>query len=431
MILVAAVVVYLLVPLVRVFALKIGAMTEVRDRDVHSVPTPRLGGLGMFGGMVAGLLLVSQLRLGEAIGQTYPQAITGLLLAGGLIVVTGFLDDWWGMDPFIKFGGQVGAGSLLVYGGISLPSIPLPFGWNYILDPVVGVPVTILVVVVMINAVNFVDGLDGLAAGLVGIASLATFVYAYALTIFNGSSRLTLSTLISALVIGMCLGFLPHNFHPARIFMGDTGSMLIGLFLAASIILTSIDAKVVDDVNRFPTILPLLLPVAVMLLPLIDLIMAVVRRTSYGKSPFAPDKKHLHHRLLEIGHSHRRTVVIMYLWATMFATAVMAFSLWGSPIVVLVSMSVIAVGALVLMTLPRWKSRNAGRSGSDRGRPGGGTRRKPRPQPGSAPSGDQAARMPEGDEEFREPIAEYSGDPGEYASPESQGPEVSLRSRHV
>jgi UDP-GlcNAc:undecaprenyl-phosphate GlcNAc-1-phosphate transferase len=358
--LVAAAVTFLLVPPVRTFAIRIGAAPEVRERDVHKVPTPRLGGLAMFGGMVAGVLVATHLPyVGDAFGtgQTGETALA-LLAAGGLIVVTGFLDDWLGMDSLVKLGGQIGAGGLLVYFGMNLPWLPLPqfLGGSYSLDTTLRTVITIMIVVVVINAVNFVDGLDGLAAGIVGIAAMATFAYSVALSQTSGGSRINVTAAIAAILIGMCLGFLPHNFNPAKIFMGDTGSMLIGLLLATSLItITSSVEPSAVGINKFPVMLPLILPIAVMVLPLADLIMAIVRRTSAGQSPFAPDRGHLHHRLLDIGHSHRRSVLIMYAWTFLFAFTIVGLSIGGVPLIVFPLTILLAIGVLVLMGLPRWR----------------------------------------------------------------------------
>ncbi|MEW9532805.1 undecaprenyl/decaprenyl-phosphate alpha-N-acetylglucosaminyl 1-phosphate transferase [Microbispora sp. NPDC049125] len=360
--LVASAVTYLLVPPVRAFALRIGAAPEVRERDVHKVPIPRLGGLAMFGGLAAGLLVATRLPyVGHALasGQT-GSTLAALLAAGGLIVVTGFLDDWLGMDAIVKLGGQIAAGGLLVYFGMYIQWLPLPefMGGPLSLDTNLQTILTILVVVVVINAVNFVDGLDGLAAGIVGIAAMATFAYSVALSQIGSGSRINVTAAIAAILIGMCVGFLPHNFHPAKIFMGDTGAMLIGLLLATSLvtIASSVDTSS-KEINEFPVILPLILPVAVMILPLADLVMAVVRRTSAGLSPFAPDRGHLHHRLLDIGHSHRRSVLIMYAWTFLFAFAIVGLSIQGVPLVLFPLTVLLAVLVLIMMALPRWRAR--------------------------------------------------------------------------
>ncbi len=193
-----------------------------------------------------------------------------------------------------------------------------------------SVVLTILVVVATINAVNFIDGLDGLAAGIVFIAAISFFAYYYSLTKVVGLSAEAVPALAAIVLAGACLGFLPHNFHPARIFMGDTGSMLLGLLLAYvpisainSLDYTSLNYKA----NRYAEILPLLLPAAVMVIPYVDMLRAVIRRTRAGQSPFAADRKHLHHTMLEIGHSHRSSVLILYAWAALFSAAVVGLSI--------------------------------------------------------------------------------------------------------
>ncbi|NUW41499.1 glycosyltransferase family 4 protein [Nonomuraea rhodomycinica] len=375
MALIAAAVTYLLVPLVRRFAIRIGAAPEIRERDVHTTPTPRLGGLAMYGGLVAGLLVASELaHTGQALNEAEGRPVMALIIAGGLITVTGFLDDWWGMDPFIKLAGQIAAAGVLVYFDLRLVYIPLPKDWggSTSLDYTLSTIITIMVVVVTINAVNFVDGLDGLAAGIVCIAAMATWAYSIFLSKSISGDNITTTAGIAAILIGTCLGFLPHNFHPAKIFMGDTGAMLIGLVLASSIVtVTPVDPSVIEGINRFGVLLPLLVPAAVLVLPLIDLITAVVRRTSYGMSPFAPDRGHLHHRLMDIGHSHRRSVLIMYAWAFLFAFGLVAMSTIGVPVLMFPVVILLAVGVLVLMAAPRWRGRRGSQPSDDDGPPTG------------------------------------------------------------
>jgi len=214
--------------------------------------------------------------------------------------------------------------------------------------------VTVLVVVVTVNAINFVDGLDGLAAGIIGIGSMSFFAYSYLLSVDRGIGRATTAALLTALLAGMCAGFLPHNFNPARIFMGDSGSMLAGLLLSASVITLTgkIDPYAVGDATLLPALMPLVLPFAVLAVPFVDLLLAVLRRTRAGRSPFAPDKQHLHHRLLEIGHSQRQAVLVMYLWAAALAAgaAVAAFVGVGAGLVV---SGVLAALALLATRSPR------------------------------------------------------------------------------
>jgi UDP-GlcNAc:undecaprenyl-phosphate/decaprenyl-phosphate GlcNAc-1-phosphate transferase len=322
---VAAAATYLLTPLVRRAALSWNVLAPVRSRDVHATPTPRMGGLAMFGGLLAALLVASQLPL---LRQVFVQSRDWLAVLSGAAVVCllGMADDRWDLDAVTKLAGQVLAAGVMVLQGIQLLWLPLggELG-SFILPPTLGVGLTVLVVVVTINAVNFVDGLDGLAAGIVGIAAAAFFSFSYLLSVEQNIDYATTPTLISAICVGVCLGFLPHNFSPARIFMGDTGSMIIGLLLAASTITLTggVDPAAISDAQLAPALLPLLLPVLVLVVPLADLSLAVVRRTRAGRSPFAPDKEHLHHRLLQIGHSHRRAVLIMYTWAALLAIGVL------------------------------------------------------------------------------------------------------------
>jgi UDP-GlcNAc:undecaprenyl-phosphate GlcNAc-1-phosphate transferase len=356
--LLAAATTYLLTPLVRRGALATNAMHAARARDVHVQPTPLLGGLAMYGGLAAGLLVANQLSYLRAAFPS-PRTVPGLLLAGGLLVVTGIIDDRWGMGAISKLAAQVAAGGILVWSQVVLSWVPEPSGGVFVLPPQLGLTLTILIVVITINAVNFIDGLDGLAAGIVAIAACSFLVYSYTLARVVGIHSQSVPTLVAALLAGMCVGFLPHNFYPARIFMGDTGAMLIGLLLAYVPLSSTalLDPNVLlhysHTVNRYPTVLPLLLPVAILIIPYADLLLAVVRRTRAGMSPFAADKKHLHHRLLSVGHSHRQSVLIMYLWAALFTASVTSLSLVRTDLIVLVVLTLVAVLALLPVTMPR------------------------------------------------------------------------------
>jgi UDP-GlcNAc:undecaprenyl-phosphate GlcNAc-1-phosphate transferase len=368
----AAAVTYILTPAVRRFAIAVGAMHAARERDVHELPTPLLGGFAIYGGLAAALLLASRLSgLNSVFTET--NMAKGLLLAGGLVVIMGFVDDRWGMGALSKLAGQVAAGVILVWSGAEIPWLPAPGGVTLILTSDQQVAVTILVVVVTMNAVNFIDGLDGLAAGIVGIGAIAFFAYYFTLVHRLGLLDQSEPALVSVMLAGVCIGFLPHNFHPARIFMGDTGSMLIGLMLAYAPIsslalldpasLTDASAYQAGTVNRYGAFIPLLVPAAILLIPYADLLMAVVRRTRAGKSVFAPDKKHLQHRLLAIGHSHRTSVLIMYLWAALFSGTVILLSIVRTPLFVLAIVTVVAVLVLLLVTMPRlrpWSRATAG-----------------------------------------------------------------------
>ncbi|WP_392962778.1 MraY family glycosyltransferase [Streptomyces sp. LN245] len=364
---ITAAVTYLLTGPVRKFAIVAGAMPEIRARDVHREPTPRLGGIAMFFGLCAGLLVADHLtNLNEVFADSNePRA---LLSGAALIWLIGVLDDKFEIDALIKLGGQMIAAGVMVMQGLTILWLPIPGVGLVALTQWQGTLLTVALVVITINAVNFVDGLDGLAAGMVCIASAAFFLYAYRIWYSYGIEAAAPATLFAAILMGMCLGFLPHNMHPARIFMGDSGSMLIGLVLAAGAI--SITGQIDPDVmNLFtgsprntvhqtvPVFIPLLLPLTIIAIPAADLVLAIVRRTWRGQSPFAADRGHLHHRLLEVGHSHSRAVLIMYFWSALISFGALAYSVnSGAMWSVLVIAALSAVG-LVLLLLPRFTPR--------------------------------------------------------------------------
>jgi UDP-GlcNAc:undecaprenyl-phosphate/decaprenyl-phosphate GlcNAc-1-phosphate transferase len=364
---VAAAVTYLLTGPVRKFAIVAGAMPEIRERDVHREPTPRLGGIAMFGGLCAGLLVASRLmNLGDVFKlSNEPRA---LLSGAGLIWLLGVLDDKWGVDALIKLGGQMIAAGVMVWQGLTILWLPVPGVGPVALSPMQSTLLTVALVVITINAVNFVDGLDGLAAGMVCISGMAFFMYAYRLWFGYGVEQAAPATLFSAILIGMCVGFLPHNIHPARIFMGDSGSMLIGLVMAASAI--SITGQIDPDVitnstgsirstvhEMVPVYIPLLLPLTLIAIPAADLVLAIVRRTWNGQSPFTADRGHLHHRLLEIGHSHSRAVLIMYFWSALIAFGTVAFSARSSSLWIVLAVVALSAVGLVILLMPRFRPR--------------------------------------------------------------------------
>ena len=307
--LVAAVVTYLLTVVAREFAMRTGAVAKVRDRDVHAVPIPYMGGVAMLGGLVAAYLVARELPFLADAPDFVLQDTGVVILAGALICIVGVVDDIFELDALTKLGGQVLATAILVGFNLQYSLITFPDGTQFSIDPAQGALLTGLVVITVVNAVNFIDGLDGLAAGVVGIGALALFLFCYQFTRINDIGRASTAALLTVALAGACVGFLIHNWHPARLFMGDSGSMLIGLILAASAVTLSGSYNAGGlNVNAFDastallvTFLPLLLPLTILVVPLVDLVLAVVRRTRAGRSPFAADKKHLHHRLLEIG----------------------------------------------------------------------------------------------------------------------------------
>ncbi|MGN6087734.1 MAG: MraY family glycosyltransferase [Actinomycetales bacterium] len=347
--LVAAAVTYLSVPLVRWGALRVGAMTPVRDRDVHTAPVPRLGGLAMLLGMLAALVAASRMPLLQSVFADSHDPIA-LMTGAVLICLLGVLDDRYSLDALTKLAGQVLVAVVMALQGIQLLFLPIP-GATVLLGTNEGILLTVLIVVVTINAVNFVDGLDGLAAGIVGLAGFAFFAYSYILSVVQALDYAMAPTLTAAVLVGMCAGCLPHNFHPARVFMGDTGSMLIGLLLSAEAI--SLTGQLQPELlTSAPAVLPLFLPFAVILVPLFDLVLAVLRRLRAGRAPWAPDKLHLHHRLLTLGHSHRRAVVILYFWSAAVAFSTTAGAFLRGPVLAAVVLGLFALAILATIKLP-------------------------------------------------------------------------------
>jgi len=330
--LVALSVTYLLTVVAREIALRTGAVAQVRDRDVHAEPIPYLGGLAMLGGLCAAYVVARELPFLGLRSEGFVFKDAGVVLvAGALVCAVGVIDDIFDLDALTKLGGQVLAAGLLVSQGVQFYYFPGADGTQFSLDDVQSAVLTLVVVIGTMNAVNFVDGLDGLAAGVVGIGAAAFFLYCY---FASAQANLTLATtgaLLSAALAGACAGFLPHNFHPARLFMGDSGSMLIGLVLSASALTLTgqfVGMPETTGNSLFVTVLPVLLPISLLMVPMVDLVLAVVRRTRAGRSPMSADKQHLHHRLLEIGHSQRRAVLIMWMWAATIAAGAVIVSLF-------------------------------------------------------------------------------------------------------
>ena len=347
LVLASAVVTFLVTGIVRILAVRFGAVAIPRQRDVHVIPTPRLGGIGMFIGVLTAFGLASQLPALNR-GFEFGTDIVAVIAAGAVIVIVGVIDDTWGLDALTKFVGQLTAAGVMVVLGVTwfLVFVPWGGGVTVVLDQLQAGFLTIAITVVVINAVNFVDGLDGLAAGVGFIAAAAIAFFSIGLLREQGGDVSAYPpAMIAAALAGACLGFLPHNFHPARIFMGDSGSMLIGLMLAAAS--TSASGRIGLAAYGTKDMLALLSPVlvvgAITFIPILDLLLAIVRRTRAGRSPFSPDKMHLHHRLLQIGHSHRRVVVVLYLWTALLAFAAVAPAILGAKVVLPA-----AAGAFVL-----------------------------------------------------------------------------------
>ncbi len=359
--LVAAVITYLLGVVAREIALRTGAVAKVRDRDVHAVPIPYFGGVAMLGGLGAAFIVARQLPFLSLSEDPIFHDATIVLVGGALICLLGVLDDLFELDALTKLGGQVLAAGFLVLNQVRYYNFQIPGRGQFSLDPTQAALLSVVVVVATVNAVNFVDGLDGLAAGVVAIGAVAFFAFAYKLADANDETLAITAALLCAALGGACVGFLPHNFFPARIFMGDSGSMLIGLVLSGSALTLTGQFATIDmtqgagstQASLLPTLLPILLPISILIVPFADLVLAVIRRTRAGRSPFAPDKEHLHHRLLEIGHSHRRAVLIMWLWAGLIAFGGVLASLYAGRVTTVLLAAWVVLTVVLTFVLPR------------------------------------------------------------------------------
>jgi UDP-GlcNAc:undecaprenyl-phosphate GlcNAc-1-phosphate transferase len=346
--LVAAVVTFVATPLVRWFSVRVGAIDHPNDRKVHAHPTPTLGGTALFLGLLVAGFVAS--RMPEFEGVFTASSEAGGILAGGVIIFAlGVVDDLRDLPAPVKLAGQVFASGILFLSGVKMQFVLLP-GGAYNLSDDVSVLVTVLWLVAMINAVNLVDGLDGLAAGIVAIAAASFFVYTFNIAQEGWYAGVPTAPLVAIVVVGISLGFLRHNFHPARIFMGDSGSMLLGLVLGATTVAGIGHAPQIGSSSEaFLAYFPLVIPLMVIALPILDALLAILRRARRRRSVFHADKEHLHHRLMDLGHGHRQAVLVMYLWSALAAGAGLAFTfidrgdvIFGLPI---------AVGAIVFYTL--------------------------------------------------------------------------------
>jgi len=347
-------------PIVRRLVVRVGAIAQPNDRTVHAVPTPTMGGLAMFAGFLAGMGFAFVLPFFDEMRRGSPIPLAAIATCT-LMVGLGLIDDRRGTSALAKFTAQVFIGGVLVLMGAALTYIWIPGAGVVSLSQDIAVPLTILWVVAIANAVNLVDGLDGLAAGMMAIAAAAFFVYMIRTPSTFGDA--SAAALLSAIAVGMCLGFLPWNFHPAKIFMGDSGALLLGMLLSIATI---------DGVGRNPfepsggdiaaIAGVLVVPLLVLFIPFLDVVLAVARRTWRGQGIGHADKEHIHHRLMDVGHSHRRAVLLMYLWSALISASALAVGLIDGRATV----GLILLGALMLFlvtalpALDRWRRRGDG-----------------------------------------------------------------------
>jgi UDP-GlcNAc:undecaprenyl-phosphate/decaprenyl-phosphate GlcNAc-1-phosphate transferase len=349
---VAAVTTYGLLPLVIRTAWRRGWVVVPDARRVHTQTTPDVGGLAMFGGLLAAVI-VARFLPGFSEVFTSSNDALALVLGATVMFATGFFDDLRESAPVAKVSGMVLAGALLSLLGIQLKVLRLPvldlFQVPFDLAPLL----TVLWVVGMANAVNLIDGLDGLAAGIVAIASGAFFLYSFHLTGEDPGLLPTTSIapLICVITLGICLGFLPRNWHPAKVFMGDGGALLLGILMASSTITVGGRIETKFSGSSFFFLAPILVPLVILGVPILDTAMTIVRRARSRSGVTVADKGHLHHRLMELGHGPRRTVVILWLWTFLLSVWVLYPALRNGEGDATVPSGLAAIGLTIFMLL--------------------------------------------------------------------------------
>jgi UDP-GlcNAc:undecaprenyl-phosphate GlcNAc-1-phosphate transferase len=351
----AAATTFVVTPVIRHLAIRFGAVDQPSDRKVHPVATPTMGGLAMYVGFVVALGVSRLLPFFGLMNDGTSEPLAALVTCT-LMVGLGVVDDRRGINWLTKLTAQIFIGGALILVGVQVIYTYLPGSAGIVnVSPDLAVPLTIAWVVVVCNAVNLVDGLDGLAAGMVGIAATAFFVYQVR---SPGTFGLASSAgLLSAIAAGICLGFLPWNFHPAKIFMGDTGAMLLGMLLAIATISGAARRELPPSPGDLAVLLiPILTPLLVLFVPFLDVGLAIIRRVRRGQGIGHADKEHLHHRLMDIGHSHRQAVLLMYVWTGLIAVSGLAVGFINGRLVV----GLVLVGAVTLFlvtALPRLTER--------------------------------------------------------------------------
>jgi UDP-GlcNAc:undecaprenyl-phosphate GlcNAc-1-phosphate transferase len=356
--LVGALVTYIATPVVLKMSRRFGAVDIPNDRKVHAVPTPTLGGAAMFLGFLAALAFASfQEPFTTSFRPLFvwPAPELFAIVVGTLIIfILGMVDDVKGLSAPVKLAGQLMAAGFVFLSGVRLEYFRVPFRGVGALSMSADVSAlaTIAWIVLIVNAVNLMDGLDGLATGVTAIAAGTFFIYTYQLSVQGLAGPEPTAALISAIIVGITLGFLRYNFNPARIFMGDSGSMSLGFLLATSTVAgvgRSATQSPSDISAAFIFYLPLVVPLIVLGIPILDTTLAVLRRARKGKPVFHADKEHLHHRLLDLGHGHRQAVLIMYVWTALIAGVTLALTF--RPIYV-VPFVAVALGMVLYTALP-------------------------------------------------------------------------------
>ena len=333
----------------RIISLRVGYTAQPDERKVHETPTPYGGGAAMFVGFCVTLIFAVAVPSLRAI-ITSSHEMLGVLLAATVIFVVGVIDDFREMSAPAKVAGQVLAASILYFSGCTMYQLKLPFAGFIVLGPSILPIITAIWVFALCNAVNLIDGLDGLAGGIVAIASGTLCVYGLRLEDLGLLPTTNVGPLIAALTCGISLGFLRDNFYPPMLFLGDAGALMLGLLMSASTMVIGGRTPPASG-QTFFFFAPLLIPVFILGVPLLDAIWAFVRRTASGQGFHTPDKNHIHHRLMRLGHGHRRTVIILWLWTALLCGFVLA-PIFDAKVSVFIPLGV----ALMLIGLFTWSS---------------------------------------------------------------------------
>jgi len=319
---VAAIVTFVATPLTVRLALRRGWVVAPDERRVHQVPTPHVGGIAMFLGFVVALALAWRMGRFSPIFDNNSEPM-GVLLAALVIFGTGLVDDVREISSPAKVTGTVVAGLFLVWFGVTMFYFRVPFVDVFVLSDDWVPLITILWLMGMSQAINLIDGLDGLAAGIVAIAAASFFLYSRRLDTLGVLAQPNIGPLIAIIALGVCLGFLPHNFNNAKIFMGDSGALFLGLLMAVS---TSVVGGRADPNTQayipgqtYFFLAPLFIPLFILGVPILDMIFAIIRRTVGRRGLATADKGHLHHRLVDLGHGQRRSVLILWLWTALLS----------------------------------------------------------------------------------------------------------------
>ena len=345
----AAAATFVLVPLARFLAVRYGAVVAPDDRHVHLEPTPTAGGAAMLLGALVAVAVASLLDDFNLVLAARTEVL-GVIVAATIIFAVGFIDDLREISPPAKLAGMVLAGSVLSMTGVSILVFRVPFFDLLFLSADWSALVTVLWVVGMANAVNLIDGLDGLAAGIIAIGAGTFLLYALRLGDEGVLDPANPGALWAVIALGVCIGFLPHNVHPARIFMGDGGALLLGLLMAASTM--SVGGRSTGEFSgqTFFFFAPIFIPLVILGVPVLDTAFAIVRRAARRKGLSAPDKEHLHHRLMRLGHGHRRSVLILWGWTALLSAFVLYPTYTGEgDAIVPIGIAALALGLFTLL----------------------------------------------------------------------------------